>query len=87
MSVSQNHKKPAALVAATTLVALVATTASVPTAQADAQSAAGVLVSTELTNTDWPASPAVYGTQRYVSGTVFVGLGVATALSGSHRTK
>ena len=24
-------------------------------------------------------------TQRYVSGTVFVGLGVATALSGSHR--
>ena len=24
--------------------------------------------------------------QRYVSGTVFVGLGVATALSGSHRS-
>jgi threonine/homoserine/homoserine lactone efflux protein len=26
-------------------------------------------------------------TQRYVSGTVFVGLGLATALSGSHRAK
>ena len=25
--------------------------------------------------------------QRYVSGTVFVGLGLATALSGSHRAK
>jgi hypothetical protein len=67
--VSTNHKLPAALVAAATLVALVATTASVPTAQAEAQGA-GVLVSTELTNTSWPKSPAVYGTKRYVSGKI-----------------
>jgi hypothetical protein len=69
VSVSTTYKKSAALTAATTLVALVATTASVPTAQAGVPGSQALLA-TSFAGTNWPASPAVYGTAKFVSGKI-----------------
>ncbi len=58
------HQRPAAAAAAITFLALVAGTASVPTAEAAGR------VSTKFGATSWPASPATYGTQAYVNGKI-----------------
>jgi hypothetical protein len=53
-----------------TLLALVAGTASIPTAQADDDALAARRVATKFKKTNWPASPAVYGTPTYVNGKI-----------------
>ena len=66
--VPKTHKTPAAVAAVTTLLALVAGMATSP-AQAEEPLAAR-RVATKFKQTNWPASPAVYGTQTYVNGKI-----------------
>jgi hypothetical protein len=67
--VPQTHKTPVALAAVVTLLALVAGTATIPTAQAEEPLAAR-RVATKFKKISWPASPAVYGTPTYVNGKI-----------------
>ena len=53
-----------------TFLALVAGMATIPTAQADDDALAARRVATKFKKTDWPASPAVYGTPTYVNGKI-----------------
>jgi hypothetical protein len=65
------RKTPAVTAAAITFLALVAGTASVPTAQADEAGAlAGRRVATKIKKINWPASPATYGTPAFVNGKI-----------------
>jgi hypothetical protein len=71
--VPTTHKTPAAIAAVITFLALVAGTATVPTAQAsdgaDAPLAAR-RVATKFKKIHWPASPATYATPAFVNGKI-----------------